>query len=85
METIDVHGMKEHIEGESDSAKYGAHYLSKLGSDEAKIFFDAARRNTSEGTSHFETPHDEHSYITHHLTLAHNDDGTFTLRKRAGY
>ena len=86
METIDVHGMQVKIESGSESAKYGASYLNKLSGDEAKVFFEAAKRDLVSGVSHFETPHDgEHNNISHHLTLIHNDDGSYTLRKRTGY
>ncbi len=85
METIDVHGMQVKIDGDSDSAKYGTEYLNKLSSDEAKVFFDAAKRDETNHASHFETPHSEHSNSSHHLTLIHNDDGTYLLRRRTGY
>jgi len=86
METIDIHGEKVKIEHGSESAKYGTEYLNELSKDEAEVFFDAAKRNTTSNSSHFETPHNgEHNNISHHLTLVHNDDGTYTLRKRTGY
>jgi hypothetical protein len=85
MQTIDIHGIKVEIDPESDSAKYAADYLNKLSADEAKVFFDAAKRDEINGVAHFETPHDGPSDISHHLTLIHNNDGTYLLRRRTGY
>lgn len=83
---MDIHGFKVQIDPESDSAKYGAEYLSKLSADEAEVFFEAAKRDLVNGVSHFETPHDgEHHDVSHHLTLIHNGDGTYLLRRRIGY
>jgi hypothetical protein len=84
--TIDIHGMKVKVDGESDSAQYGAHYLGNLQSDEAKAFFDEAKRDHNNGLAHFEVPHTgENAALTHHFTLVHNNDGTYNLRKRNGY
>lgn len=86
MQTIDIHGMKVQIDPESNSAKYAVDYLNKLSSEESEVFFEAAKRDLVNHVSHFETPHDgEHHDISHHLTLIHNSDGTYQLRKRTGY
>ncbi len=86
MQTIDIHGNKVQIDGSSDSAKYAAEYLNNLSGEEANVFFEAAKRDLVNHVSHFETPHDgEHHDISHHLTLIHNSDGSYLLRRRIGY
>ncbi len=83
---MDIHGMQVQIDGESDSAKYAADYLNKLSSEESSVFFEAAKRDLVNHVCHFETPHDgEHHDVSHHLTLIHNSDGSYLLRKRIGY
>ena len=86
MQTLDVHGLKVQIDEDSDTVKYGVEYLKKLSGDEAKVFFDAAKRDLVNGVSHLETPHDgQHNDIGHHLTIIHNSDGSYLLRRRTGY
>jgi hypothetical protein len=85
METVDVHGMKVQFDPESDSAKFGVDYLNKLSADEAKTFFDEAKRDNIDHVAHFETPNYGQNDITHHLSLIQNNDGTYLLRRRTGY
>jgi hypothetical protein len=85
MQTVDIHGTAVHIDPDSDSAKVAAEFLTK-NPDEAKAFFEEARRDLTNGVAHFEIPHtSEHTDISHHFTLIHNSDGTFNLRRRTGY
>ena len=86
MQTIDIHGNTVKINEDSDSARYAVEYLNKLSDGEAEVFFDAAKRDLINHLSHFETPHDgEHHNLTHHMTLIHNSDGSYELRKKLGY
>jgi len=82
MAIVDIHGKKVHVEDDSASAHYAADYLKKLDPSEAKNFFHTA---AADRFSHFETP--THADITnqslhHNMTLEHNADGTYNLRKR---
>ena len=80
MPIIDIHGKKVHVDEGSDSAKYAAEYLEKLDGSEAKSFFETAARDKY---SHFETPHHSTNTDLHHnMTLEHNNDGSYYLRKR---
>ncbi len=81
---IDVHGKKVHVKSISDSARHAAKYLQDLEKDEAHNYFEVAKLH---GSSHFETPrhtHDRLDNLLHHdMTLIHNPDGSYDLRKRS--
>jgi len=82
MAIVEIHGKKVHVDDDSSSAHYAADYLKKLDKSEAHNFFSTASHNR---ISHFETP--SHSDIKnqslhHNMTLEHNNDGTYNLRKR---
>ncbi len=79
---IEIHGHKVKYDEESESAKRGVHYLKdKINREEARVFFDDAKRDRTNHTSHFEV-HDHHGDGQHDLTLVHENDGSFHLRKR---
>jgi hypothetical protein len=83
MSTIDIHGKKVHIDDESRSVKHAVDYLNKLDKGEAHNFFHTA---STERFSHFETPRHTDTVkagIEHDMTLEHNNDGTYTLRKKS--
>ena len=87
MPIIEIEGKKVHVEDGSESAKVAAEYLNK-NPDNAKALFDEAHRNHSTGIAHYEIPNmhsDKDLGITHHVTMIHNGDGTYTLQKRHGY
>jgi hypothetical protein len=88
MPIVNIAGKQVHIEEGSESAKVAAQYLSK-NPDNAKALFDEAKMNYSTGgVAHYQVPNmhtSEDSGITHHITVIHHDDGTYTLQKRHGY
>jgi len=84
MPIIDIHGKKVHIEEDSHSVKHAAQYLTDH-ADNARAFFDEAHRNITSGVAHFEIPGVGGYNGSHHFTMLHNGDGTYTLRKRTGY
>lgn len=88
MPIIDLLGKKVHIEEGSHSARVAAEYLEK-NHDNAKALFDEAHKNSfAGGVAHYEIPNMHSSKdlgITHHITMIHNGDGSYTLQKRHGY
>ena len=79
---IDIHGHKVRYDDDSETVKRGIHYLkAKIDKEEAKVFFDDARRDHANHTAHFEV-HDYHGDRQHDMTLVHNSDGSYHLRKR---
>jgi hypothetical protein len=87
MPIVNINGKQVHIEEGSESAKVAAEYLTK-NPDNAKALFDEAHRNHTTGVAHYVIPNmhtGEDNVITHHITMIHNGDGTYTLQKRHGY
>lgn len=87
MPIIDLLGKKVHVEEGSHSAQVAADYLAK-NPDNAKALMDEAHRNHATGVAHYVVPNmhtGQDSSITHHITMIHNGDGTYTLQKRHGY
>ena len=82
--TIDLFGFKVKYDDSSTSAHKALAFLKETGESGAKAFFDEARRNTTEHIAHFKV-HSHDSNDEYHLTLKHEDDGTYHLRKSTGY
>lgn len=79
---IDIHGHRVKYDDDSDTAKNAVHYLTeKLDQSEAKVFFDEAKNNMTEHKAHFEVRNYERNRDDN-LTLVHESDGTYHLRKR---
>ena len=79
---IDIHGFKVKYDESSDTAKNAIHYLTdKIDKSEAEVFFDAARRDLVNHTSHLEVRNHERNRDDN-LTLVHKSDGSYHLRKR---
>ena len=89
MPTIDIHGKQVHVEEGSQSAHFAAEYL-KNNPENAEAFFDEAHLHykAGGGFTHFVVPK-TNSYkdvgVVHHMSLLHNLDGSYTLKKRDGY
>ncbi len=82
MPIVDIHGKKVHIKEGSQSAHHAVEYLKKLDESEAHNYFHMASTNKY---SHFETPRHADTIkagIEHDMTLEHQNDGTYLLRKR---
>ena len=87
MPIVTIDGKQVHVEEGSESAKVAAEYLTK-NPDNAKALFEEAHHNHVTGVAHYQIPNmhrSEDSAITHHITMIHNGDGTYTLQKRHGY
>jgi hypothetical protein len=87
MPIVNINGKQVHVEEGSESAKVAAEYLSK-NPDNANALFEEAHHNHLTGVAHYQIPNmhtSEDAAITHHVTMIHNGDGTYTLQKRHGY
>lgn len=79
---IDVHGHKVRYDDDSETARNAIHHLAKgLDSSEAKVFFDEAKNNIHEHIAHLEVRNDVRNR-NDNLTLVHESDGSYHLRKR---
>ena len=79
---IDIHGYKVRYDDESETAKNAVHYLTeKLDDSETRVFFDEAKKNTTDHVAHFKVRNYERNKDDE-LTLVDEGDGSFHLRKR---
>lgn len=82
MAEIDIHGYKVKYDEDSHTLKNAVHFLKdKLDKSEAEVFFDDARRDTVNHKAHLEVRNHEKNRDDN-LTLVHEDDGSYLLRKR---
>lgn len=82
MAEVEIHGFKVKYDEGSHTARNAVRHLTeKIDREEAKVFFDAARRDLINHKSHFEVRDHERNIDTN-LTLIHEGDGTYHLRKR---
>lgn len=82
MAEIEIHGHKVNFDDNSHTLKEAIKHLDKkLDSSEAKIYFDAAKRDLVNHKAHFEI-RDHEKHEDRNVTLIHNSDGSFTLKKR---
>ncbi len=85
METTTIGEFTLKYDPESESAKHALAFFNEIGESGSRAFFDEARRDIINHVSHFKVhSHDSHD-TEYHLTLTHEDDGTYHLRKRTGY
>ncbi len=85
MPIIDINGKKVHVSDDDHSAHVAAEYLKK-NQDNAKAFFEMAHHDHANGVAHFEIPHSgAHPDISHHFSIVHQGDGTYSLQRRHGY
>ncbi len=87
MPIIDIHGMKVKIPEGSHSAEFGAEFL-KRNPENAKAFFDEAKRNSIEGNKdgrmHFKVDHRPVGYHGEDdFTLIHTGHDEYELHKKS--
>ena len=83
---VEIHGHTVKYDETSDTLSRAVHHLKdKLGKDEAKVFFDAARHDRINHKTHLEIPNSRESDRSDNLTLVHGSDGEYHLRKRLSY
>jgi adenylate cyclase class IV len=82
MAEIEIHGHKVSFDDSSHTLKEAVKHLEKkLDSSEAKVYFDAARRNLLNHKAHFEI-RDHEKHQDRNVTLIHKNDGSYVLQKR---
>jgi len=82
MAEIDIHGFKVKYDDSSHTLKNAVRHLKeKIDKEEAKVFFDDAKRDTVNHTAHFEVRDHERNRDSD-LTLVH-EGGSYRLRKRS--
>lgn len=79
---VDVHGFKVKYDDSSQTLNNAIHYLAdKIDKDEAEVFFDTARHDLVNHKAHLEV-HNFEKNRDDNLTLVHENDGSYHLRKR---
>lgn len=85
MTNTNIHGFNVDYDETSHTLNLAVHYLAeKLDESEAKAFFDEARRDLINHKAHFEI-RDPENGRDHELTLIHDSDGSYHLRKKLVY
>ncbi len=85
MTNTNIHGFNVEYDESSHTLNVAVHYLAeKLDKSEAEVFFDVARRDLINHKAHFEV-RDPENGLNHDLTLIHDGDNNYHLRKKLPY
>jgi len=81
---VDINGHQVRYDDSSDTLGRAIHHLKdKLGKEEAEVFFHTARHNDEHHKAHIEIPNHHESDRADNLTLVHEGDKKYHLRKRS--